>query len=30
VRRTDPSVTPESVDVLLDKLGAASWAPVSI
>ena len=31
VRRTDdPSVTPEAVDFLLGKLGAASWAPLSL
>ena len=30
VRRTDPSVTPEAVDLLLGKLGAASCASISI
>ena len=26
VRRTDPTVTPDAVEMLLGKLGAASWA----
>ena len=30
VRRTDPSVTPEAVNVLLGKIDAASWAPISL